>query len=65
MAAFLPGEWRGIVASDVTTLQSVQRIRRCRHTADASAIRDSLKQYLCSKHGAVPWQTEYVRRTSN
>ncbi|XP_065067590.1 putative nuclease HARBI1 [Rhopilema esculentum] len=60
----LPGEWRRL-ASDGMGLQNIQRVRGSRHTANATAIRNALKQYLCSEAGSVPWQLAYIQRTGD
>ena len=64
----LPGEWRllkGGGNNSNTGLVDLPNVRGSRTRADALETRETLKNYLNSEEGSVPWQTDYVRRTSH
>ena len=58
-----PGEWRAIVSEDGTNgaLRSLPLPRGTRYPAAATEARETLKEYVNSEHGSVPWQWNYVR----
>ena len=45
-------------------LTSLEKPHNVRHTKDAIAMRDALKEYL-NGPGAVSWQLKHVHRTGN
>ena len=55
------GEWRKLVADGQGLLENIEPLRGCRPTNSAMAIRDTLKRYVNSFEGSVPWQWDYVR----
>ena len=63
----LPGEWRLLKGNDGNNsgLVDLPNVRGSRSRADALETRDTLKKYLNSEEGSVPWQTGHVRRTSH
>ena len=40
-------------------------VRGSRYSKDAIAMRETLKDYVNSEAGSVPWQLDYIRRTSH
>ncbi|KAJ8369255.1 hypothetical protein SKAU_G00092830 [Synaphobranchus kaupii] len=55
------GSWRQ--EEERSCLQDIPRVGANTFGADASAIRQNLKNYFISEAGGVPWQWEHVRRT--
>ena len=64
---FVPGQWRSQNESAVQggSFQSINAVRGSRSRVDALEVRNRLKNYLNSNEGSVPWQIDYVRRTSH
>ena len=60
-----PGEWRLMRCNQSGNLQRLQPVRGSRVRQDVLQIRNNLKNYLNSEGGSVPWQLNYVRRTSH
>ena len=60
------GDWRSIVQSSSTHfgITNISNVRGSRYSDEAVNMRDALMNYLNSEEGAVPWQTEHIRRTS-
>lgn len=59
------GEWRAEKANRNGALQKINPVRGSRYSKDALEMRETLKTYVNSENGSVPWQTRYVRRTSH
>ncbi|KAJ8375552.1 hypothetical protein SKAU_G00061320 [Synaphobranchus kaupii] len=55
------GSWRQ--EEERSCLQDIPRVGANTFGADATAIRQNLKNYFISEAGGVPWQWEHVRRT--
>ena len=45
-------------------ITNISNVRGSRYSDEAVNMRDALMNYLNSEEGAVPWQTEHIRRTS-
>ena len=60
------GDWRSVVPSSSTHfgITNISNVRGSRYSDEAVNMRDALMNYLNSEEGAVPWQTEHIRRTS-
>ena len=58
------GEWR-LLQSNQGCLSEVNAVRGSRYTKKALEVREALKKYVNSERGSVPWQLDYVRRTSS
>ena len=56
------GEWRSQVQSEMGT-QSISAIRGSRPKEECIKMRDSLKDFLNTDKGSLPWQLAYIRRT--
>ena len=61
----LPGEWRLSNSVDNGGLRDLPRVRGSRSRQDVLEVRNDLKEFLNSDEGSVPWQVEYIRRTSH
>ena len=63
--ALKPGSWRNDLPENQLhcALQNIPPLRGCRYRDECIHMRDSLKDYLNSEQGSVPWQMDYVRRT--
>jgi len=57
------GQWRKDISFATNTAQSISPLRGRRYEGRALDMRDSLKSYVNSEVGSVPWQLDYVRRT--
>ena len=62
-----PGEWCSSIECDINNgcFQRVNVIRGRRNKLEPVAMRHALANYLGSEEGSLPWQLDYVRRTSN
>ena len=61
-----PGEWRrSIAANNAGALRNLPNVRGSRPREDAIRIRNELKEFVNSEAGSVPWQIDYIRRTSH
>ena len=58
-----PGEWRTIVSEDGTSgaLRSLPLPRGTRYSTVANEARETLREYVNSDQGSVPWQWNVVR----
>ena len=56
------GEWRSQVQSEMGS-QSISAIRCSRPKEECIKMRDSLKDFLHTDKGSLPWQLAYIRRT--
>ena len=61
----LPGEWRLLKGNNANNMMDLPRVRGSRSRQDALEARNELKNFLNSDEGSVPWQLDYVRRTSH
>ena len=61
----LPGEWRLLNGRGGNGLVDVSPVRGSRIRKDALQTRNRLKDFLNSEEGKLPWQTDYIRRTSH
>ena len=59
------GEWRSTQSNDQGCFSHINAVRGSRYTKDALQMRETLKKYVNSEEGSVPWQLDYVRRTSH
>ena len=62
------GEWRAMQENQEANtggMLPIAPIRNRRYSDDAVGMRDVLKDYLNSEEGSVPWQVDYVRRSSH
>ena len=57
----IPGDWRNVVHNDDSGLVNLGQIGGNRYRYDASACRDTLKDYFNSPEGSVKWQYQHVR----
>ena len=64
---FIPGKWRSQNKNTVRcgSYQSINAVQGSQSRVDALEVRNRLKNYLNSNEGSVPWQIDYVRRTSH
>ena len=64
---FIPGEWRSQNGNTSAwgNFQNINPVRGSRPRVDALNVRNQLKDYLNSDEGSVPWQLDYIRRTSH
>ena len=62
----LPGEWRLLKGNDSNNsgFVTLPHVRGSRSRQDTLETRHELKVFLNSDEGSLPWQTEYIRRTS-
>lgn len=58
------GEWRSTNNED-SALRRINPVRGSRYPKNAIEVRESLKEYVNSESGSVPWQTDYIRRTTH
>ena len=58
------GEWRSMKETD-NAFKNINPVRGSRYPKNALEVRESLKDYVNSEIGSVPWQLDYVRRTSH
>ena len=56
-----PGEWRNQTQNGSGCLKNLNFAKGGRRTDAANKMRESLKSYVSSESGSVPWQLEYVR----
>ncbi|XP_041915915.1 putative nuclease HARBI1 [Alosa sapidissima] len=56
-----PGEWRQVVTGDNGLLEA-RRLGTARAARAAMLVRDNVKTFFQTQHGAVPWQDRVVRR---
>ena len=61
----VPGDWRQNMSSENLALIEVPPYRGSRSKKSALDTREALKNYLNSEHGSLPWQVNYIRRTSH
>lgn len=63
----LPGEWRLFNGNEGNNngLVNVSPVRGSRIRKDALETRNHLKDFLNSEEGKLPWETDYIRRTSH
>eukprot|EP00795_Rhopilema_esculentum_P005709 gene5709-10959_t len=63
----IPGEWRLQRCNETHFggIDELRPVRGSRARTDAIEARDRLKKYLNSDEGSVPWQLQYVQRTSH
>ena len=59
------GEWRSMRGDDENAFKSINPVRGSRYTKDALKVRETLTKYVNSENGSVPWQFDYIRRTSH
>ena len=59
------GEWRSLRRNEENAFVKVNPVRGSRYSTDALQLRKTLTEYVNSEEGAVPWQLDYVRRTSH
>ena len=59
------GEWRSMKGDDENAFKSINPVRGSRYTKDALKVRETLTKYVNSENGSVPWQFDYIRRTSH
>lgn len=57
------GEWRA--DNENGGLVSINPVRGCRYKQNAIKMRESIKAYVNSEIGSVPWQYTYMKRTSH
>ena len=64
---FLPGEWRLQKENGLNNnaLVDLPRVRGSRSRHDALETRNELRDFLNSEEGSLPWQLQYIRRTSH
>ena len=58
----LPGHWRTL-NENRGLLSDLPNVRGSRYSDDAKDMRESLKEYVNSASGQLPWQLDHVRRT--
>ena len=58
-----PGEWRAIVSEDGTSgaLSPLPLPIGAKYSTAANEARETLREYVNSNHGSVPWQWNVVR----
>ena len=61
------GEWRSLQTNIeyVGCFANMNAVRGSRYSKDAIAMRETLKDYVNSEAGSVPWQLDYIRRSSH
>ena len=59
------GEWRSMKGVDENTFKSINPVQGSCYTKDALKVRETLTKYVNSENGSVPWQFDYIRRTSH
>ena len=64
---FLLGEWRLQKENGLNNnaLVDLPRVRGSRSRHDALETRNELRDFLNSEEGSLPWQLQYIRRTSH
>ena len=62
--SIISGQWRSGSAHE-TGLNDLRPVRGSRYGNDALYGRELLKNYVNSAEGSVPWQLDYIRRTSH
>lgn len=61
----VPGDWRQNIPSESLALTEIPPYRGSRSKKSALDTREAVKIYLNSEHGSLPWQVNYIRRTSH
>ena len=66
-ANFLSGEWRLQKENGLNNnaLVDLPRVRGSRSLHHALETRNELRDFLNSEEGSLPWQLQYIRRTSH
>ena len=62
-----PGESRSSVVSENTNgcFGSIKPLRSCRQKEEVLEMRKAVMDFVNSDTGSVPWQNDYIRRTSS
>ena len=60
----IPGEWRSLNNRN-NAFEDLSRTHGSRVASEALEIRSELKRYMNSQEGSLPWQVDYIRRTSH
>ena len=60
----LPGEWRSLNNRN-NAFEDLSQTHGSRAASEALEIRSELKRYIKSEEGSLPWQVDYIRRTSH
>ena len=63
--AIKKGEWRSLRPEGELVFDKINPVRGSRYTKDSLEMREVLKKYVNSEEGSVPWQVQYIRRTSH
>ena len=50
---------------ETSAFYGLNPVRGSRYTKDALQVRETLRDYVNSEAGSVPWQTNYIRRTTH
>ena len=60
------GEWRSLIEKrESSAFYDLNPVRGSRYTKDTLQVRETLRDYVNSEPGSVPWQTDYIRRTTH
>ena len=57
------GEWRNQLQGETISCHNITSVRGSRPKEECTKMRDSLKDYLNTEKGSLPWQLAYIRRT--
>ena len=58
------GTWRNEVSTEAGDLQDIGKMGANNYTKTAEYYRSLMANFFISPHGKLPWQRDYVRRTS-